>query len=87
MDAAIDRAALVEQIARRIAQAEYGDNVDDVWRTCEEEASAVADLALGAAAAICDRRAAEVWKSDWEPVRKACYEDAAELIRDMMGES
>ena len=32
--------SMIERVARAIAKGEYGDNVDDVWPTCVDEARA-----------------------------------------------
>lgn len=78
----VRRAALVKKVASALANYRSNPAI-----TNETASDVVIELVLETAAEVCDRRAEEVWKSDWEPIRKACYEDAAEQIRDLISAS
>lgn len=36
----MDTPSMIERVARAIAKGEYGENVDDVWHTCIDDARA-----------------------------------------------
>lgn len=51
---------MIERVARAIAKGEYGDNVDDVWETCIDDARAAIE-----AMRHIDPRIAAVVSANW----------------------